>query len=176
MRASGDQQVQNSNRAKAATKISTSNHQPPPSTTAPKRPLPRASLEKAQKIFKNFSLSKFSKQPLPANRVAEGKSKDPSAVHAVQKKLISQNIKTLNNGGEPTQGMTLALTAEQIKTLLPSYRDKAGTVELSDVLSLLTKKMSGTEFYANGNPTLNRLKLQSQVDQIIQSIKQEPKR
>jgi hypothetical protein len=168
------QRLKEAKRTKATPKLSTSGHHVAPSAIILKRPLPTASVKKAQKAFENFRLSKFTKKSLPANHVGEGK--DASPVHVVQRNLISQKIQTLNNNNAPTQGMTLALTAEQIKSLLPSYREKTGTVELSDVLSLLTKKMKGTEFYSNGNPTLNRLALQSQVDQIIQSVKQESKR
>jgi hypothetical protein len=68
--------------------------------------------------------------------------------------------------------MTLDIPLDQIKSALPSYDDQARTVELSDVLALVSRKLSGAEFYSVGNPTLNRLALQSRVDQIMQSVKQ----
>jgi len=168
------QQIKHSNRARARAKTPVLNHQSASSAMILKRPLPRASIEKAQKIFKSFSLSKFPKDSLPANHVGEGK--DPSALPAAQKKVISQKIKALKDSEATIQGMTLALPAGEINKFLPSYSEKASTVQLSDVLVLLSKKMSGTEFYSTGNPTLNRLAAQTQVDQIMQSVKQEGKK
>ncbi len=174
MPAKNSQHLEHAADTKARTKASASDHQRTPSAAILKRPLPRASVEKAHKIFKSFSLSRFAKGSLPPNHVGEGKH--PAAVQAVQRKIISQQIKTFNDSEATNQGMTLALPAGEIKNLLPSYSEKAGTVELSDVLTLLMKKMKGTEFYSNGNPTLNRLALQLQVDKIIQSVKQEPQK
>lgn len=139
---------------------------------ASKRPTPRESIAKAQEAFKDFSLSKHPKGSLPANHVSEGQEKDRAAVYAVQKAVITRTLRTLSYAGPTTQGMTLDLPIEQIKNALPSYDDQARTVELSDVLALVSRKMSGTEFYSLGNPTLNRLALQSRVDQIMQSVKQ----
>lgn len=139
-----------------------------------KRLLPAASVQKAKDRFKNFSLSKFSNGARPSNYILGPKK--PAAVQAAQKELIAQQMTALNNNNGTKSGMTLALPDGTIKKYLPSYDAKAGTIEMSDILNLLTKKMKGTEFYSNGNPTLNRLSLQSQVDEIIRSIKQEPKR
>jgi hypothetical protein len=147
-----------------------SDQQPTRSAELLKRPPSRASIERAQKVFRKFSLSKHVKGSFPAN-YSEGN--DPTEVHAVQKRVISKMLRTLSNDGPTTQGMTLDLPIDQIKNLLPSYDDQAQTVELSDVLGLITKKLSGTEFYSVGNPTLNRLALQSRVEQIIQSVKME---
>lgn len=154
-------------------KSSRSDQRPPRAATSLKQPPPSASIEKAQETFKNFSLSKHAKGSLPANHVLEGQENDPTAVRAVQKTVISRTLKTLNHSGPTTQGMTLDVPVEQVKNLLPSYDEHTRTVQLSDVLGLITKKMSGTEFYSVGNPTLNRLALQSRVNQIMQSVKQE---
>jgi hypothetical protein len=43
-------------------------------------------------------------------------------------------------------------------------------------MSLIQQNIRGTEFYASGNPTLNRLAIQSQVQQIIDNIKQDGKK
>jgi hypothetical protein len=137
------------------------------------QPLPAKSLTKAKSVFKNFSLSKFAKGSLPMNYVRE--SKHPAKVFAVQKKVISRQIEALKESGTRSQGMTLTLPKGTINKLLPSYNKKAGTVDLSDLLNAMAQKMRGTEFYSNGNPTLNRLALQSQVNQIIQSVKEAKK-
>jgi hypothetical protein len=151
-----------------------SGHPPAPSTALMKRPLSPASVEKAQKAFGNFSLSKFANKSLPTNHV--GEAKDPSAVHAVQRTVISQQIATLRDSDVPSAGMTIALPAETMKTLLPTYDEETGTVQLDDLLSVMTRRMGGTEFFYKGNPTLNRLALQSKVDQIVQSVKGEAKK
>jgi hypothetical protein len=163
--------VEHAAHTKAGTKASASDHQVTPSEALLKRPLPAESIAKARSAFKNFSLSKFAGQSTPSNYVPAGET--PAAVH---RKIIAQHMQKLSEEDTSNQGMTLALPTGEIKNFLPSYSEKGGTAALSDVLSLLTKKMSGTEFYANGNPTLNRLALQSQVDQIIQSVKQETKK
>jgi len=82
----------------------------------------------------------------------------------------------MNNTGAPTRAMTIALPDATLKQLLPSLNTKAGTIDLADVLSLIQKNMGGTEFYANGNPTLNRIAVQAKVQQIINSVKQGAKK
>src|SRR5690348_7739598 len=124
----------------ARPKSSGLDQQPTRSATLVKRPPPQASIEKAEKIFRNFSLSKHAKGSLSTNHVGEGLEKDRSAVHAVQKRVISRTLRTLNDSSPTTQGMTLDLPVEQIKKLLPSYDEQAHTVQLSEVLGLLTKK------------------------------------
>src|SRR5215813_78681 len=161
-------QVERPGDLRAGVKPQGSDHQPAHSETHMKRPLPPDSVEKAKKAFENFSLSKFARKSLPANHVGEGK--DPSAVHSVQRDFISQQIKILNDSYAPNQGMTIALPTETMKKLFPSYDEEGRTVELDNLLSVMTKRMSGTEFYYKGNPTLNRLALQSKVDQIIRSV------
>ena len=64
-----NQKVRLSNRVKPRAKMSKPDHQPQPSTALLKRPVPPASVEKARKMFKNFTLSKFTKAPLPQNHV-----------------------------------------------------------------------------------------------------------
>jgi hypothetical protein len=69
--------------------------------------------------------------------------------------------------------MGLSLPATMLATLLPSLA--GGQVKLGEVLTLLKSRMTGTEFYADGNPTLSRLAtqtaLQTQVQSIIDAIK-----
>ena len=108
---------------------------------------------------------------MPSNFVAAGQS--PAKA---QQRIISQHIDNLNNADAPTRAMSIALPDGTIKQLLPSFNAKAGTLDLGEVMSLIQQNTRGTEFYANGNPTLNRLAIQSQVQQIIDSVKQGAKK
>jgi hypothetical protein len=131
-----------------------------------KRLLPAASLARAKKAFKSFSLSRFAKDETPSNYVAAGQHHSE-----VQKRMISKVIDRLKNADAPTRGMTIALPDSAAKQLLPSLDAKARTIDLDEVIRLIQKNMNGTEFYANGNPSLNRLAVRAQVQQIISSIK-----
>ncbi len=77
----------------------------------------------------------------------------------------------------PNRGMMLALPSAttQIQKLLPSFNAKRATVDLKDLMKLITKNMRGTQFYAHGNPPLNRLALQSRVQEIMAAVKQQSK-
>jgi hypothetical protein len=145
----------------------------PKTSSAPvlKPPVPAASVAKAKKAFKSFSLSKFAGNSVPLNHVAVGQS--PAAA---QQRVISQHIDNLNGMGGSTRAMTIALPDATIKQFFPSFNAKAGTIDLGEVMSFIQQNMRGTEFYANGNPTLNRLAIQSQVQKIIDSVKQGAKR
>jgi hypothetical protein len=145
----------------------------PKTSSAPvlKRPVAAASVAKAKKAFNSFSLSKFAGDALPPHYVAPGQS--PAEA---QRRKISQHLDTLKNAVAPTRAMTIALPDATLKELLPSLDTKAGTIDLADVMSLIQKNMGGTEFYANGNPTLNRIAVQAQVQQIIDNIKQDGKK
>ncbi len=162
----------------SATKSSLPQTEPAKMAFSPhkKRMLPDKSVAKARKLFANFSLSKFARDSLPPSHVPAGKG--PETVNAAQRKNISRKIAALKgtDATNPNPGMTLALPEGKIKNFLPSYNEKAGTLDLGDVLQLMTQKMKGTQFFTNGNPTLNRMALQSQVDQIINSVKQGAKK
>ena len=136
-----------------------------------KRPVPAASVAKAKEAFKTFSLSKFAGNVISPNFVAAGQSPAPA-----QQRIISQQINKLNDAGASARAMTIALPDATIQQLLPSFDVKAGTIDLGEVMSLIQHNMRGTEFYAQGNPTLNRLAIQSQVQQIIESVKQDAKK
>jgi|SRR5579859_2007938 len=132
-----------------------------------KRPIPAKSITAAKNVFAKFSLSKFAGNRTPSNYVLVGQS--PTVT---QRRIISQYTTGLNNGDASTRAMTIALPEATIKQLLPSYDAKAGTIDLGEVMRLIQQNMRGTEFYAKGNPTLNRLAIQSQVQQIIDTVKQ----
>ena len=134
-----------------------------------KKPPPK-SVAKASSVFSKFTLSKFPAKSMPSNYVHSAKS--PAAVQHVQRQMITQQIERVNNAETPNRGMKLALPKETLRKLLPSFDAEAATIELDDVLKLIEQKMNGTEFYANGNPTLNRLALQSRVQEIMASVKQ----
>jgi hypothetical protein len=141
--------------------------------TPMKRPLPAKSVAKAKKAFKNFSLSKFSKAAHPANFVPAAHVKNPAVVQRVQKKHITQSLVAIRKAVPVNPGMSLSLPAAMVGELLPSLA--AGEVKLGEVLALLKSRMAGTEFYADGNPTISRLAtqsaLQTQVQSIIDAIK-----
>jgi hypothetical protein len=150
----------------------------PPSTQQPgtpvappvSRPLQAKSVEKAKSVFKNFSLSKFPKGSMPSNYVPTGKKR--ADVHNVQRKIIVQHMHQLSKKETTNRGMTLALPETTIKDLLPSFNAKTATIDLNDVMKLIAQNTRGTEFYADGNPTFNRLVLQSRVRKIIATVSQ----
>jgi hypothetical protein len=88
-----------------------------------------------------------------------------------QRRVISHNLARLQGASDTPRAMTIALPAAALSRLLPSYDANTGTVDLDDVLKLVEQNMSGTEFVAHGNPTLNRLAIQSQVQQMIDEVK-----
>jgi hypothetical protein len=136
---------------------------PPPQPIAPavtRRNVPAASRAKAKAAFANFTLSKYGQGPTPANHVAPGQS-----AAAVQRDAMASQVEQMPLNG----AISIALPAAQLKALLPSYDPSTGTVSLDDVVNALEQNMRGHEFFANGNPTLNRLAVQSQVDDIIAS-------
>jgi hypothetical protein len=132
----------------------------------PGRRIPAKSAMKAKKAFAKFSLSKFNGKPMPPNYVAAGEN--PAAA---QKRLIVSHLKDLTKKDTSNRAITVSLPSKEIKRLLPSFNQKAGTIDLDDLMALIERNMKGTEFFANGNPILNRLSIQSQVEQIINSVK-----
>jgi hypothetical protein len=72
-------------------------------------------------------------------------------------------------------GMTLAIPTAALATIFRSYDKKAGTINLTELLSVLKQRMSGTEFYAATSPPLvqsaTQSQKQAQIQQIIESIK-----
>lgn len=141
------------------------------SAPALKRPVPAASVAKAKKAFKNFTLSRFAGNGTPSNYVPLGQN--PAEA---QRQIISQHLENLTSADLPARGITIALPEDTIKKLLPSFNAETRTIDLGEVIDLIQQNLRGTEFYANGNPTLNRLGIQSQVQQIIDDIKQGAKK
>ncbi len=131
-----------------------------------KRAVPAASVAKAKKAFKGFNLSKFAGNGMPSNYVAAGES----SVEA-QRRMISRHIENQNNADSAIHGLTIALPDAMLKKLLPSFNAKARTIDLGEVISLIEQNMQGTEFYCSGNPTLNRMAIQSEVQRIIDNVK-----
>ncbi|MGZ2744461.1 hypothetical protein [Burkholderia stagnalis] len=146
---------------------------PPRAPAAPalKRPVPTASLAKAATAFQSFSLSRFGRDAHPGNYVAVGQN--PTTI---QRTLISRHIDILKNADTPTRTMSLAFPDSLLKQLLPSFNASTGTVDLGEVMSLIQKNMRGTEFYANGDPTLNRLAIQARLQEIIDGVAQGTKK
>lgn len=145
----------------------------PPQATpspAPNGSLPAKSMDRADAVFKNFSVSRFPKGAKPASHVDPAHG--PAAVHAAQRQIMTQQLNQLSAMDAPDGGMTLALPESEVKKLLPSLNADAATIELSDVLKIIAQHMRGTEFYANGNPVLNRLALRSRARELITAINQ----
>ena len=89
----------------------------------------------------------------------------------VQKAVIVKHFDKLKGQKETNRAMTVALPKGRIGKLLPSYNPKAGTIDLDELMDLIKKRMRGTDFYATGHPTLNRLMIQNKVRQIVDGIK-----
>jgi hypothetical protein len=157
----------------------------PPSLSKPTgarstpRPLPVKSVQRAAKAFKNFSLSRFPNAATPSNFVPHAQIRNPAAVNEVQRTSMATQVAAIAAKAAiaanppPILGMTVALTAANLKKLLPNFA-KTGEVDLTELLDVLKKKLQGTEFYASGNPTLNRVvreaALLSQVQAYIKAI------
>jgi hypothetical protein len=124
--------------------------------------VPARSAAKAKAVFKNFSLSKFAAGERAHNYVAPGQH--PKAAQA---QVITTH---LTQAVAPNRALTMAMPPALLKKLLPSYNPQTGTVSVDDVVNALEQKMRGTEFYSNGDPTLNRLDIESQVQDIIQNV------
>jgi hypothetical protein len=86
---------------------------------------------------------------------------------------MTQQLNRLRAMDAPDGGMTLALPESEVEKLLPSLNPKTATIELSDLMKIIAQHMRGTEFYANGNPVLNRLALRSRARELITAINQE---
>jgi hypothetical protein len=140
-----------------------------PRTPAPAKSLPAKSKDDAETAFKDFSVSRFAKGTQPAGYVdpADG----PTAVHSAQRRIITQHLNQLSAPDAPDGGMTLALPAAEIEKLLPSLNAEAATIDLTDVLNVIDQHMRGTEFYASGNPVLNRVSLQAQARALIAAMR-----
>lgn len=129
-----------------------------------------ASLARGKQAFQNFTLSKFSNGSRPPNVVAAGQT-----TADVQRQVIAAHINTLQNTDAPPRALTIAFPSNALRKLLPSYNKQAGTIDLSEVLRLVAQNMRGTEFYASGDPTLNRLTIDSRVKGIIADVTRENK-
>ena len=143
------------------------------SSTIPDGPLPPRSIDRADAVFRTFSLSRFPKETESANYVnrAEG-----ATTQSVQREVIGRQLQRLSATDAANVGMTLALPRSTVGKLLPSLNEKASTIELSDVLKIVSQQMRGTEFYASGNPALNRLALQARAQKIVADIAQQGSR
>lgn len=133
--------------------------------------LPSTSMDRADSVFENFSVSGFSRGSKPASYVeaADG----PAAVRSAQRRMMTQQLDRLSAVGTPGEGITLAVPESEVTTLLPSLDATNGTVELTDVLNIVAQYMRGTEFYATGHPVLNRLAVQRRATELIAALKDE---
>src|SRR5215472_3034198 len=160
MRTKNIQPTKRARRSPAQAKSPGSDQHPAPSAL-----LPRASVEKANKIFENFDLSKFPKDSLPSNYVDRRKVKDPEAVRTRQKELIRKQLEQVPETNTQNPGMMFAFRSEKlekIQRLLPGIQKGGGTIQLVDLLKYLQGKMNGTVFYSSGNPVLWPLTAETQ--------------
>jgi len=130
-----------------------------------------SSMDRADSVFENFSVSGLSRGSNPANHIeaADG----PAAVHSAQRQMMTEQLDRLSAVRTPGGGITLALPESEVATLLPTLDATNGTVELTDVLNIIAQNMRGTEFYATGDPVLNRLALQQRATELIAALKEE---
>jgi len=128
-------------------------------------------MDRADSVFENFSVSGFSRGFKPASYVeaADG----PAAVRSAHRRMMTQQLHRLSAAGIHGGGITVALPESDIATLLPSLNANNGTVELNDVLNVIAQLMRGAEFYATGDPVLNRLALQRRATELIAALKEE---
>jgi hypothetical protein len=152
---------------------------PPASAIQPGRPLqlPKESIKKAESIFKNFKLSKFTKDSRPSNYVPMDKKEGgvhwaPSTqdVYNFQRKQFERHLHKLTKLANTNPGMTIALPPKTLKGL-KSYNEKKGTVDLDDVLKLMSRHMRGTAFLVKGHPVLNRLALTARTRELVPANK-----
>ena len=141
------------------------------------------SAHKAEKAFKNFSLSKFAQDKIPENYIDTRKVNDPEAVQPktvqeVQKRLISQQLRKLPDKDTRNRGVTITFPVgklEQIREAMPGMGERGGEVKLDDLLTYLRGRLNGTSFYSRGNPVMKRLtaelQARSQARAIIERVK-----
>jgi len=125
------------------------------------------SMERAKSVFSKFTLSRFAGKEAPPHYVTRTRS-----LPDVHKHIISKAIDMFESS--PTnRAMTIALPEADMKKLLPSFDSAAGTVQLADVLQLVEPRIRGREFFATGNPTLNRLSVEASAQQIFNAFKKD---
>src|SRR6266699_737449 len=97
---------------------------PPQPTRSPalNGPLPAKSMDKADSVFKNFTVSGFPKDSRPASYVDPAHG--PAAVHSAQRRIMTQQLNRLSAMDAPDGGMTLALPESEVEKLLPSLNAK----------------------------------------------------
>lgn len=141
--------------------------------STPDGSLPPRSIDRADSVFRTFSLSRLPKGTESASYV----NRDEGATaQSLQREVIGRQLERLSATDAANRGMTLALPRSTVEELLPSLNERASTIELSDVLKIVTQHMRGTEFYTSGNPALNRLVLQARAREIVADIAQQGSR
>lgn len=124
--------------------------------------IPIKSVANAKSVFKNFTLSKYSDKAAAPENFAPSDTK----VSAVQERGQVNHLKSIDASG---RFLRLALSDDNIKTMLPSFNGKS--IDLSELMTLVQKAMRGTEYYTTGNATLSRLSVKAAVNDIIEAIK-----
>ncbi len=135
---------------------------PPKPVAQPKR---ITSTAKAKTAFENFNLSRHAEAARSATFVPP--KTDPMAA---RRAVIAARLSSLANDDAASRQLNVALTPATLKSLMPSYNAARGSVQAEDVLAVLTTYARGSQFLAQGDPTLRRLALQAEVDRIIKAI------
>jgi len=138
-------------------------------STIPDGSLPPRSVDRADAVFRSFSLSR---SPEDTESVSYVNPAEGATVQSVQREVMGRQLEKLSATDDANVGMTLALPRSMVEELLPSLNERTSTIELSDVLKIVAQHMRGTEFYASGNPVLNRLALQARAREIVAGIAQ----
>jgi len=152
MRTKNSQPVKRSRPLTAQAQSPGSGQHPAPFALPLQRVLPRASVEKADKVFKNFNLSKFPKDALPSNYVDRRKARDAAAVQTRHRELITQQLENVPETDTQNPGMMLAFPSgklEEVQKFLPGIGNDGGSIQLHDLLKYLEGKMDGTVSYSS---------------------------
>jgi hypothetical protein len=136
------------------------------------------SAQKAATAFKDFNLSKFAKDSVPANYVDHRRVHDPKAVQDVQRASISGQLRKLSDADARNAGVTITFPTsklDEMKRALPGMSESGGEITLEALLAYLGARLNGTSFYSRGNPVIKRLtaavQARSQARTIIERVK-----
>jgi hypothetical protein len=118
---------------------------------------------RAHAAFENFTLS----SPAGPSRTVVSRSAERGAVHAAHREVMAQALDGLKEQNPARGGLVVALPKSEVPRLLGSLDEQASTVELSDVLAVAARHRTGAEFFAVGNPVINRLALWARARSLV---------
>jgi hypothetical protein len=127
---------------------------------------PAESVKRAAEVFKQFSLSRFAKGGRPPNF-----ADSPDEAKALHRKLMGDRLADLAREASVNRRISIALTPKTLKRIVPSFGTDGQTVQTQEIISLLSTHLRSRQFTVTGNPTLKRVALQKEIDQIFDRIK-----